>query len=269
MRSLHYFVVFTLKFMYVHVPNAEPLIQLKIWKQTICLPSCECRCCTLGLQGTPLWIFGMGHVDGCNMSVVGVTNRVRKRFPVWLRSMPSFVAVPDSTCDELSCSRLDNSSEVSSPQNANDLEPTWNTWSSCQKAQKQCGQSHYPCDSSDRDSHGCGSKCKVWIKPRSHKRSRPLIQTPDPDLSKGGDPDLWSRPLEWYYLWASWCLQLFTLPSSQATNCFKATLPSCQASKLHLLQSHAAKLSSSPAARVVQPRFQAFKLQLFSSNQAV
>ena len=109
MRSLHYFVVFTLKFMYVHVPNAEPLIQLKIWKQTICLPSCECRCCTLGLQGTPLWIFGMGHVDGCNMSVVGVTNRVRKRFPVWLRSMPSFVAVPDSTCDELSCSRLDNS----------------------------------------------------------------------------------------------------------------------------------------------------------------
>ena len=119
------------------------------------------------------------------------------------------------------------------------------------------------------NTYGCGSKCKVWIKPRSHKRSRPLIQTPDPDLSKGGDPDLWSRPLEWYYLWASWCLQLFTLPSSQATNCFKATLPSCQASKLHLLQSHAAKLSSSPAARVVQPRFQAFKLQLFSSNQAV
>ena len=82
--------------------------------------------------------------------------------------------------------------------------------------------------------YGSGSKCKVWIKPRSHKRSRPLIQTPDPDLSKGVDPDLWSRPLEWYYLWASWCLQFFTLPSSQATNCFKATLPSCQASKLHL-----------------------------------
>ena len=39
-------------------------------------------------------------------------------------------------------------------------------------------------------SYGCGSKCKVWIKPRSHKRSRPLIQTPDPDLSKGVDPDL-------------------------------------------------------------------------------
>ena len=40
--------------------------------------------------------------------------------------------------------------------------------------------------------YGCGSKCKVWIKPRSHKRSRPLIQTPDPDLSNGVDPDFWN-----------------------------------------------------------------------------
>ena len=95
--------------------------------------------------------------------------------------------------------------------------------------------------------YGCGSKCKVWIKPLSHTRSRPPIQTSDPDLSKGFDPDLWSRPLEWYNVLVSWCLvqwwlhvigfpalQLFTLPSSQATNCCKATLPSCHASKLHL-----------------------------------
>ena len=116
--------------------------------------------------------------------------------------------------------------------------------------------------------YGCGSKCKVWIKPRSHKRSRPLIQTPDPDLSKGVDPDLWSRPLEWYYLWASWCLQLFTLPSSQATNCFKATVPSCQTSKLHLLQSHAAKQSSCQAAKLHVLLSHAFKLSNCNFSQA-
>ena len=106
--------------------------------------------------------------------------------------------------------------------------------------------------------YGCGSKCKVWIKPRSHKRSRPLIQTPDPDLSKGVDPDLWSRPLEWYNVWASWCLvqwwlhvfgfpALHTLPSSQATNCCKATLSSFQAA---LIVKPRAKQSSSPAAKL-------------------
>ena len=126
--------------------------------------------------------------------------------------------------------------------------------------------------------YGCGSKCKVWIKSRSHKRSRPLIQTPDPDLSKGVDPDLWSRPLEWYYLWASWCLQLFNLPSSQATNCFKATVPSCQTSKLHLLQSHAAKQSSCQAATTLsscqtatflkQPSCLAAKLTLLQGRAA-
>ena len=116
--------------------------------------------------------------------------------------------------------------------------------------------------------YGCGSKCKVWIKPRSHKRSRPLIQTPDPDLSKGVDPDLWSRPLEWYYLWASCCLQLFTLPCSQATNCFKATLPSCQASKLHLLQSHAAKQSSCQAAKLHVLLSHSFKLSNCNCSQA-
>ena len=116
--------------------------------------------------------------------------------------------------------------------------------------------------------YGCGSKCKVWIKPRSHKRSRPLIQTPDPDLSKGVDPDLWSRPLEWYFFGASWCLQFFTLPSSQATNCFKATLPSCQASKLHLLQSHAAKQSSCQAAKLDVLLSHAFKLSNCNCSQA-
>ena len=87
------------------------------------------------------------------------------------------------------------------------------------------------------------------------------IQTSDPDLSKGFDPDLWSRPLEWYtyiyiYLYihnvlVSWCLvqwwlhvfgfpalQLSTLPSGQATNFCKA----------------AAKLSSFQAALVVKLR---------------
>ena len=110
--------------------------------------------------------------------------------------------------------------------------------------------------------YGCGSKCKVWIKPRSHTRSRPPIQTSDPDLSKGFDPDLWSRPLEWYYLLESWCLvqkwlhvfgfpalQLFTLPSSQATNCCKATLPSLSSFQAALCRK--ATLLSSPA--VQQP----------------
>ena len=104
---------------------------------------------------------------------------------------------------------------------------------------------------------GCGSKCKVWIKPRSHKRSRPLIQTPDPDLSKGVDPDLWSRPLEWYNIWANVCSyspcqaakqQTVSKPRYQAVKllsctCCKATLLSCQAAKLHVLLIHAAKLS--------------------------
>ena len=53
-------------------------------------------------------------------------------------------------------------------------------------------------------------------------------------------------------------LQLFTPPSCQATNCCKATLPSWQASNLHLLLSHAAKLSNCNGCRA-RP----------SSNQAV
>ena len=72
----------------------------------------------------------------------------------------------------------------------------------------------------------------LWSRPPIQTFPRELIQTFDPDL------------LEWYSIWASWCLQLFTLPSSQATNCFKATLPSCQAAKLYVLLIHAAKLSN-------------------------
>jgi len=40
-------------------------------------------------------------------------------------------------------------------------------------------------------------------------------------------------------------MQLFTLPSSQATNGWNATLPSCQAAKLQLLRIQAVKLQSS------------------------
>ena len=63
-------------------------------------------------------------------------------------------------------------------------------------------------------------------------------------------------------------MQLFTLPSSQATNCFKATVPSCQTSKLHLLQSHAAKQSSCQAAKLHVLLSHAFKLSNCNFSQA-
>ena len=69
--------------------------------------------------------------------------------------------------------------------------------------------------------------------------------THDPDLRSRPFEMIWSRPLEWYNVLVSWCLvqwwlhvlgfpalQLFTSPSCQATNCCKATLPSCQASEI-------------------------------------
>ena len=81
--------------------------------------------------------------------------------------------------------------------------------------------------------NGCGSKCKVWIKPWSHKRSRPLIQTCPRELIQNFDPHLWNDLMYGRVdVWSSGgCmflgfLLLFTLPSSQATNCCKATLPS-------------------------------------------
>ena len=67
------------------------------------------------------------------------------------------------------------------------------------------------------------------------------VPTRDPDLRSRPFERIWSRPLEWHNVLVSWCLvqwwlhvigfpalQLFTLPSSQATNCCKATLPSCK-----------------------------------------
>ena len=86
--------------------------------------------------------------------------------------------------------------------------------------------------------YGCGSKCKVWIKPRSHKRSRPLIQTPDPDLSKGVDPDLWNDIIYGRVDVCSYSpcqaakQQTVLKPRCQAVcTCCKATLLSSQAVK--------------------------------------
>ena len=42
--------------------------------------------------------------------------------------------------------------------------------------------------------YGCKSKCRSGSTPKTHRRSRPAIQT-DPDRSRPHDPDLWSRPL--------------------------------------------------------------------------
>ena len=95
------------------------------------------------------------------------------------------------------------------------------------------------------------------------------VPTHDPDLRSRPFERIWSRPLiqTWYNVLVSWCLvqwwlhvigfpalQLFTLPSSQATNCCKVTLP-----KLSSFQA-AAKQSSSPAAKLQLFRIQAVKL---------
>ena len=120
--------------------------------------------------------------------------------------------------------------------------------------------------------YGCGSKCKVWIKPRSHKRSRPLIQTPDPDLSKGVDPDLWNDIIYGRVDVCSYSTcqaakqQTVLKPRCQAVKllsctCCKATLPSCQtatvvkqpscqAVKLQLLHIQAVKLTGCQAAKL-------------------
>ena len=58
--------------------------------------------------------------------------------------------------------------------------------------------------------YGCGSKCKVWIKPRSHTRSRPPIQTFRKDLIQTFDPDLWNDIMYW---WVDvWFLLLLNFP---------------------------------------------------------
>ena len=110
---------------------------------------------------------------------------------------------------------------------------------------------------------------KVWNKLRSHKRSRSLIQTPDPDL-KGVDPDLWNDIYIIYGRVDVWsndvtcflgfpALRLFTLPSSQATNYCKATRsqaatvarPTCQAVKLPSGHCCKARLPSSQAVHLL------------------
>ena len=54
--------------------------------------------------------------------------------------------------------------------------------------------------------YGCGSKCKVWIKPRSHTRSRPPIQTFRKDMIHRRVGFFWF--LEWVFpfpaLFFSW-----------------------------------------------------------------
>ena len=73
--------------------------------------------------------------------------------------------------------------------------------------------------------HGCGSKCKVWIKTRSHKRSRPLIQTFPRELIQTIDPDLWNDIIYGRVdVWSNDGCMFFGFPALQIF-----TLPSCQA----------------------------------------
>ena len=104
--------------------------------------------------------------------------------------------------------------------------------------------------------YGCGSKCKVWIKPRSHTRSRPPIQTFRKDLIQTFDPDLWNDIMYWWVdVWSSdGCMLLGFLlciyspceAAKQQTvvkpRCQAVTLPSCTYRKVTLLSSPAAKL---------------------------
>ena len=90
--------------------------------------------------------------------------------------------------------------------------------------------------------YGCGSKCKVWIKPRSH--TRPFER-------------IWSRPWNdiihwWAYVWSSdGCMFLGFLLCSyspcQAAKQQTVVKPRCQAVKL---PSCKATLLSSPAAKL-------------------
>ena len=111
--------------------------------------------------------------------------------------------------------------------------------------------------------YGCGSKCKVWIKPRSHTRSRPPIQTFRKDLIQTFDPDLWNDIIYWWvYVWSSdGCMFLGFLlcrwSPCQATKQQTVVKPRCQAVKL---PSCTATLLSSPAAKLQLLCIQAVKL---------
>ena len=106
--------------------------------------------------------------------------------------------------------------------------------------------------------NGCGSKCKVWIKPRSHTRSRPPIQTIRKDLIQTFDPDLWNDIRYWWVdVWSSdGCMFLGFLLCSYSP---------CQAAKQQTVvkpRCQAVKKSSSQAATVAHPSCQTAKLTL-------
>ena len=106
--------------------------------------------------------------------------------------------------------------------------------------------------------YGCGSKCKVWIKPRSHTRSRPPIQTFRKDLIQTFDPDLWNDIMYWWVdVWSSdGCMLLGFLLCSYSPcqaakqqtvvkpRCQAVTLPSCTCRKVTLLSSQAVQQPS-------------------------
>ena len=105
---------------------------------------------------------------------------------------------------------------------------------------------------------GCGSKCKVWIKPRSHTRSRPPIQTFRKDLIQTFDPDLWNDIMYWWVdVWSSdGCMLLGFLLCSYSPcqaakqqtvvkpRCQAVTLPSCTCRKVTLPSSQAVQQTS-------------------------
>ena len=106
--------------------------------------------------------------------------------------------------------------------------------------------------------YGCGSKCKVWIKPRSHTRSRPPIQTFRKDLIQTFDPDLWNDIMYWWVdVWSSdgcmlsgflLCIYSPCEAAKQQTvvkpRCQAVTLPSCTCRKVTLLSSQAVQQPS-------------------------
>ena len=111
--------------------------------------------------------------------------------------------------------------------------------------------------------YGCGSKCKVWIKPRSHTRSRPPIQTFRKDLIQTFDPDLWNDIIFWWvYVWSSDGVMflgflLCSYSPCQAAKQQTVVKPRCRAVGL---PSCKATLLSSPAAKLQLLCIQAVKL---------
>ena len=72
------------------------------------------------------------------------------------------------------------------------------------------------------------------------------IQTSsDPDLSKGFDPDLWSRPLEWYIYIMYWWVDVWSSDGCMLLGFLLCSYSPCQAAKQQT---------------VVKPRCQAVKL---------